>query len=206
MFKNYAIYYSWGLLSLLFLITIIGIKISLKKIYIPAIIMILFIFYFFRVPEQYYYNDKKFVFAPSFGKVMDVEATPAHYIIRTFIGLNDPHIQYVPYPGLLKKTDYRPGKFSPAFLFKKGDDNEQMIYTFMTDRGEIVVKQIAGVLARTTVDFIKPYQNYAQGDELGLIKFGSRCDIYVPRGNNLKVLVQKGDKIEGSKTPIIKFL
>ena len=204
--KNYAIQYAWGLLSLLLLLTIVGIKLSLKKIYIPVIILFCFVFYFFRVPDKKHYNDKRFVFAPSYGKVLSVDITPQHYIIKTFIALTDPHIQYVPYPGILKQMDYLPGKFNPAFLIKKGDDNEQMSYTFLTDRGEIIVKQIAGVLARTIINFINPQANVVQGDEIGLIKFGSRCEIRVPRGNNLKVLVQVGDYLEGSKTPIIQFL
>lgn len=169
-------------------------------------LVLCFLLYFFRIPSINSKKDKSVIYAPCYGRVKEITNIGDYLQIAIFINVTDPHIQYIPYDGIIKKVIYKKGEFNPAYMIKKGKYNEKMIYHIDTYRGNMIVSQIAGVIARTIVPFVKEKQIVEQNEELGLIKLGSRCDIFIPNTNPLKVLVKKGDYVKGTFTELIKFL
>jgi phosphatidylserine decarboxylase len=203
--SNYFIYYDFKKFILIMCLLLITFKIKFYKISIFIFVILLFLLFFFRVPEINMEKNDKFIYAPCYGKIKNIKKTDDFLQISTFISIFDPHIQYFPYNGYLKKIIYYPGEFNPAYMMKKGKYNEKMIYNISTNRGMIIVSQIAGVLARSIIPFIKEKTVISQHEEIGMIKFGSRCDIFIPLENKMKLLVKKGDKIKGTYTKLIEF-
>lgn len=204
--NNYAFIYELRALFIFTLMIYIFYKINYKKMIALFVILIGFLLYFFRIPKTNEKKDDKYIFAPCFGKVKEIKEIGEHLQIAIFINVTDPHIQYIPYDGVIRKKLYIKGEFNPAYMIKKGKYNEKMIYHINTRRGNIIVSQIAGVIARTIVPFVKEKQIVEQHDELGLIRLGSRCDIFIPLANPMKVLVKKGDYVKGTFSKLIEFL
>lgn len=204
--NNYTFIYEPKALFIFLLCIFIFYKLNFKKISLFFLLCICFLFYFFRIPEINKKKNDKFIFGPCYGTVKKITKTEHYTQIAIFINLTDPHIQYVPYDGVIRKILYKKGEFNPAYMIKKGKYNEKMIYHFNTRRGNIIVSQIAGVIARTIVPFVKEKQIVEQHEELGLIKLGSRCDIFIPNANPMNFLVKKGDYIRGTNTKIVEFL
>ena len=203
---NYVFQYAkkYLIISFLIIIILINFRIFLP---IPFIIMyVYFLFYFFRRPEIKIKNDRDHVYSPATGKVLKIIDMGDMYQIAIFINLWDEHIQYVPYSGYKTDELYKRGKFNPAYVFAKGKDNERLIHYFNTEKGAITVIQIAGVLARSIVSFKKPNEYVKQCEELGLIKFGSRCDIFIPKNTGAdKLLIKEGQHVNGGITKIYRF-
>jgi phosphatidylserine decarboxylase len=204
--NNYAFVYDLKKIIFIIFFIFISYKTFFYKITIFLIILLLFIFFFYRIPTINTEINNDFIHAPCYGIIKNIEKTNGFLQISTFIRLTDPHIQYVPYTGFLSNISYKPGEFNPAYMMKKGKYNEKMIYNIETTKGTILVSQIAGVIARTIVPFVKKNTVIKQNEELGLIKFGSRCDIFIPLSNPLKILVRPGDIIKGSYTKLVQFL
>lgn len=204
--NNYAFVYERLNVFILLFFIYIFFKIKFYKTMGFFISCLLFLLFFFRVPEINQIQTEKYVHAPCYGRIKEIVKTDKYLQIAIFINVTDPHIQYIPYKGYLKDILYKKGEFNPAYIMKKGKYNEKMLYYINTRRGNIIVSQIAGVLARTIVPFVKKNQVVEQNEELGLIKLGSRCDIFIPIYNNMKILVKKGDYVEGTFTKIIEFI
>ncbi len=204
--NNYCFVYDFKKVSFIIFFIFISYKTSFYKITIFLSILMIFIYFFYRIPLNNPQINKQFIYAPSYGIIKNIEKTNDFLHIVIFIRLHDPHIQYIPYSGFLTKILYKPGEFNPAYMIKKGKYNEKMIYHINTYRGNIIVSQIAGVLARSIIPFGKEKTTVKQNEELGLIKFGSRCDIFIPLSNPLKILVKSGDYVQCSYTKLIKFL
>lgn len=205
-FRNYSVVYMKKYLLILIILLIVGIKLWNRYIIIIAIIPLLFLIFFFRIPKEIAEVDGKFITAPTYGKVIKVQETNGLLQIAIFINLWDPHIQYMPYEGVILKQIYKEGQFNPSYLFAKGKDNEKLIHNISTNKGVISVVQIAGVIARTIERFVNEGQVVSQNDEIGLIRFGSRCDIFIPLDNTMEILVKEGDKVKGGITKIVKFV
>lgn len=187
------------------LLILVGFKFWFKWFMIIGVVYFLFLLYFFRQPKEIAPPDTNFVFAPCYGKVIKVQERDGLLQIATFINLWDPHIQYAPYKGYVTNQIFKKGEFNPAYIFSKGKYNERMIHNIKTDRGLISVVQIAGVIARSIEAFIGEGDQVQQNSELGLIRFGSRCDIFIPIENKFNVLVKEGDKIKGGITKLVQF-
>jgi phosphatidylserine decarboxylase len=205
-FKNYSVVYMKKYLFILIILLIVGIKFWNKYIIGIALLPLLFLIYFFRIPKHIEERNAKFATAPAYGKVIKVQEKDGLLQIAIFINLWDAHIQYMPYDGIIKKQIYKEGQFNPAYLFAKGKYNEKLIHNISTNKGMITVVQIAGVVARTIERFVQEGQAVQQNDEIGLIRFGSRCDIFIPLNNTMKVLVKEGDRVKGGITKIVEFL
>ncbi len=205
-FKNYSVVYMKKYLFILIILLIVGIKFWNKYIIGIALFPLLFLIYFFRIPKHIEERNAKFVTAPAYGKVIKVQEKDGLLQIAIFINFWDAHIQYMPYDGIIQKQIYKKGQFNPAYIFAKGKYNEKMIHNISTNKGMITVVQIAGVIARTIERFVQEGQEVQQNDEIGLIRFGSRCDIFIPLDNTMKVLVKEGDKVKGGITKIVEFL
>jgi phosphatidylserine decarboxylase len=121
-----------------------------------------------------------------------------------FLSVFDVHVQRVPVSGEISRAVYRPGKFLSADLDKASDDNERNSLLLTTPDGqEIVCVQIAGLIARRIVSHVAEGDKVTVGDTYGLIRFGSRVDIYVPAGS--RVLVEPGQRTIGGETVLAEL-
>ena len=147
---------------------------------------------FFRDPVRVSLQDARFLISPADGVVCAIETAlpPAEIrsdaLVRTrisiFMSVFDCHVNRAPYAGRISKIAYRPGKFLNADLDKASEDNERQSFTLTTAVGEITVVQIAGLIARRIVRFLDVGALVKAGTRLGLIRFGSRVDVYLPEG------------------------
>ncbi|OZM71005.1 phosphatidylserine decarboxylase family protein [Amycolatopsis antarctica] len=134
---------------------------------------------------------------------LGLPATP-RMRVSVFLSVFDVHVQRVPADGRIAKVAYRPGKFLSADLDKASEDNERNSVLLHTDDGhELVVVQIAGLVARRIVCQVAEGDTVATADTYGLIRFGSRVDLYLPEGS--RVLVAKGQRTIGGETPIAEL-
>ncbi|MBE1576595.1 phosphatidylserine decarboxylase [Amycolatopsis roodepoortensis] len=124
--------------------------------------------------------------------------------VSVFLSVFDVHVQRVPASGVIERVAYRPGKFLSADLDKASEDNERNSVLMRTDDGhELVVVQIAGLVARRILCEIREGDKVGVGATYGIIRFGSRVDLYLPPGS--KVLVSKGQRTIGGETPIAEL-
>jgi len=173
---------SWPLWLLAFLLTIIA----------------LWVAYFFRDPERNGERSEQVVIAPADGKVVLIsEVDEPTFMggraqrVSIFMNVFNVHVNRYPVSGVVKYVQYNPGKFLNAAVEKSSLENEQMSVGIETPRGRILVRQIAGLIARRIVTYSKVGEKVDQGDRMGLIRFGSRVDVFLPM--DAKVRVKIGD-------------
>ena len=163
-----------------------------------------FIFYFFRDPERVIPADPGAIVSPADGRVVVVtdeenDGRPGKRI-SVFLAIWNVHMNRSPAAGIITKMNYCPGKFSAAMRECASTDNEQNVITLATDGGEITFKQIAGLIARRVVCWKKPGDRVARGERIGLVRFGSRADLWLPRDSELQVKV--GDHVAGGSSVV----
>lgn len=158
-----------------------------------------FFLWFFRDPERAIPSDPGLIVSPADGKVTDVSPVvidgKACTRISIFLSVFDVHVNRSPVAGVIRKVEYREGKFSNAMSEASADANEQNIVTMESGDMTVVFKQIAGLLARRIVFNHKPGDTLARGQRVGLIKFGSRTDVIFPTPADLTV--KPGDRVKG---------
>lgn len=165
-----------------------------------------FIIWFFRNPERKTPADRGAVVAPADGKVIKIEEAhredlaPGTFLkISIFMNVFNVHVNRIPYSGTVKLIRYSKGRFISANLDKASALNEQNAIVIATDKGsEIITVQIAGLIARRIVCWIKEGMSVEKGERFGLIRFGSRLDVYLPPTTIIKVKI--GDKVSAGKT------
>lgn len=208
-FNSYIFIHGKNIIIILLIFFFIGKYFDSKIIMILSLIFMYLCYYFFRIPRFETRKDVNTIFATAYGKVIKVSPriinNTSYLQIAIFIGLLDPHVQYSPCQGYIKKMDYKKGEFNPAFIFKKSNYNERLIYHMDSMNGYIIFSQIAGQVARTIVSFVKPNMLLQQNQEIGLIKFGSRSDIFVPIKPNMKLYVKEGDYVNGGQSKIVSY-
>lgn len=167
------------------------------------------VIYFFRDPERVLERDPQLFYSPADGVVSDITTVPLPEIsgseflrIGIFMSVLDVHVQRSPISGVVEFVRHQAGKFHPAYDPAAPVENDQIIMGINTDQGLILVKQIAGILARKCVNFAKAGEQIQVGQRYGLIKFGSRVELYVPTGR--KVLVSVGDHVTAGITPLVE--
>ena len=171
--------------------------------------LFLFVTWFFRDPERSIPEDPKSIVSPGDGKVVEIvpEKDPlleeSYTRISIFLNVFNVHVNRVPISGKIQATRYNPGKFLNAASHKASLDNEQSAILLNNGHVTILVKQIAGLIARRIVCWAKEGDEYERGQRFGLIRFGSRVDIFVPEGTEIKVAV--GDIVSGGSS-IIGYL
>ena len=149
---------------------------------------------FFRDPDLTINADEKFILSPCNGTVMNViENENGQTEVRVFMSVANVHLQRAPISGTVKSVEHKPGKFLKAHLPQAYIENEQNIITIENENGTFIIKQIAGVLARRCVSWVKPGDVVKQGDKIGVIKFSSQVDLIMPAGYDVRVKV--GDKV-----------
>ena len=149
---------------------------------------------FFRDPNLTINADEKFILSPCNGTVMNViENENGQTEVRVFMSVANVHLQRSPISGTVKSVEHKPGKFLKAHLPEAYIENEQNVITIENENGTYIVKQIAGILARRCVAWVKPGDVVNQGDKIGVIKFSSQVDLIMPAGYDVRVKV--GDKV-----------
>jgi phosphatidylserine decarboxylase len=172
------------------------------------LVLSLFTLYFFRDPERTTPADPRLVIAPADGKIVVAGPAPAGNPlgdgasqVSIFLSVLDVHVNRAPIGGRISQVDYNEGEFLPAFDDKASLANEQNSVTIEDGGGGTVLfKQIAGLIARRIVFKKKVGDTVAAGERVGMIKFGSRVDIFLPPGVRLRV--QKGDRVVAGASPI----
>ena len=175
-----------------------------KPLFILSLILLIFTFYFFRDPERVVPIGDDILVSPADGLITNItetkEGKKTYIKVSIFLSIFNVHIQRLPISGEVTKVDYIEGKFINATLDKASDENERLKITIKNGNNLIFVTQIAGLIARRIVNYVKPNENINQGDRYGIIKFGSRVDIEFP--NNFKLLVSEGQQCIGGETII----
>ena len=179
---------------------------------IISFILTIWIYYFFRDPERFPINDENYLVSPADGVVSQITEVngPTELglekrkftRVSIFMNVFNCHVNRVPYSGKVNKIFYKPGKYINASLDKASDDNERnYIKMINSDGNELVLVQIAGIIARRIVCEIRENDEIKQGDKFGIIRFGSRVDLYF---ENYQLMVCKNQNTIGGETIIAK--
>ncbi len=166
-----------------------------------------FVFYFFRDPERVIPADPGAIVSPADGRVVVVtdedHAGVSGKRISIFLAIWNVHVNRSPAAGTITKMDYRPGKFLAAMMARASTENEQNVISLSTASGEMVFKQIAGLIARRVVCWKKTGDVVQRGERIGLVRFGSRVDLWVPR--EAEILVAVGDNVKGGSSVLARW-
>lgn len=167
----------------------------------------LFVFYFFRDPNRAIPSNPGVIVSPADGHVLEVvdeplDGNPGHRI-TIFLAIWDVHVQRAPVAGRIADVVYRPGRFYAAMRSAASRENEQNIIYIHTPQGSVVFKQIAGAIARRVICWKEEGSEIALGERVGLIRFGSRVDIWLPP--HTEVLVRRGQKVKGGESILAKW-
>jgi len=171
------------------------------------IFLALFVFYFFRDPERQAPADSNAVVAPGDGRVVVITeeafAGRPGRRISIFLSVWDVHVNRTPFAGTIRKVEYRPGRFYAAMRARASQENEQNIFHLETERGTIVFKQIAGWIARRVVSWKAPGDVVGTGERIGMIRFGSRMDVWLPL--EAEIVARKGQFVAAGSSVLARW-
>ncbi len=215
--EGYRIILTSGIICLLlwFLVYyLIDQRESIALLVVSGVLLTLFWFFivaFFREPRRVRIHDNDLVFAPCDGRVVVTEVvTESETLnremlqISIFMSITNVHMNWVPVAGEVTYFKYHPGKFLVAWHPKSSTENERTTTVVKDSEGrEVLFRQIAGLVARRIVSYMKVGSMVEQNSVSGFIKFGSRIDVLIPKDSEL--LVEIGDRVVGSQTPIARF-
>ncbi len=176
-----------------------------------SFMLYVFLLFFFRWPERALEPDHGLIYAPADGKVVVIEETEENEYFKDlrlqvsiFMSPFNVHSNRYPVSGKIKYVRYHPGSYMVAWHPKSSELNERSSIVIETIEGtEILVRQIAGAVARRIVTYAKENQDVMQGDELGFIKFGSRVDIFLPLGTEIEIPILQ--QVRANKDIIAKI-
>tara|TARA_B100000886_G_scaffold73403_1_gene47165 strand:+ start:4511 stop:5170 length:660 start_codon:yes stop_codon:yes gene_type:complete len=190
------------------IITFVFLLIS-KVLGLIGLVVTIWVFYFFRDPDRYSIQDNNYLVSPADGiisQITEIEGPKELNMesnkftrISVFMNVFDCHVNRLPVECTVKDIFYKPGKFLNASLDKASEENERNYLKILSQgNDEMALVQIAGLVARRIVVSCSKDQNYKQGDRFGLIRFGSRVDLYVP--NKFKILAKKGQAVTAGES------
>ncbi len=168
------------------------------------ILITAWVYYFFRDPERFSINDENYLVSPADGLITDISERSGPEELRlenisytrvsVFMNVFNCHVNRLPCSGKVEEIYYKPGKFLNASLDKASEENERNYFKIksISDNEEIIIVQIAGLIARRIVCDVEQGQELKQGDRIGMIRFGSRVDVYF---KNKKVLAKPGQNV-----------
>ena len=184
-----------------------------KTIGFIVILITIWVYYFFRDPERHSINDDKYLVSPADGLITNISEVSgpielnlenkSYTKISIFMNVFNCHVNRTPCSGIVEDIFYKPGKFLNASLDKASEENERNYYkikNIKTD-DEIIIVQIAGLIARRIVCEVKKEETLSQGQRIGMIRFGSRVDIYF---NNRKTLAKLGQNVIAGESLLAK--
>ena len=174
------------------------------------ILITVWVYYFFRDPERYSINDDKFLVSPADGLITDISERSGPVELRLenttytrvsiFMNVFNCHVNRIPISGRVEEIYYKPGKFLNASLDKASEENERNYFKIKTSSGEeIIIVQIAGLIAKRIVCQVEQDQELKQGERIGMIRFGSRVDIYF---KNKNILAKQGQNVVAGESLI----
>ena len=177
-----------------------------------SFIITIWVYYFFRDPERFPINDEKYLVSPADGvitQIIEVNGPKELGLeekkftrVSIFMNIFNCHVNRVPCSGILKQIFYKPGKYFNASLDKASEENERnYVKVINSNNDELILVQIAGLIARRIVCEVKENEEIKQGDKFGIIRFGSRVDLYF---DSYKLLVKQNQKTIAGKTLIAK--
>ena len=177
-----------------------------------GLVLTIWVYYFFRDPDRVIINDNNYLVSPADGEIIKVEEVDGpkelglenkkFNKISVFMNVFDCHVNRTPCAGKIEEILYKPGTFVNASLDKASEDNERNYFKIKdTDNNDIIVVQIAGLVARRIVCESSKDQELKQGDRIGMIRFGSRADVYY---ENYQPLVKVGQKAISGETLLAK--
>ena len=175
-----------------------------------SLFLFLLVLQFFRSPNRTLKADETMVYCPADGKVVVIEKVEeTEYFkdkriqVSIFMSPLNVHVNWAPIAGLVKYMKYHAGKYLVAWHPKSSTENERTTLVLENEKAAVLIRQIAGAVARRIVYYPEEGENFNQGEEIGFIKFGSRVDVFLPLGT--EILVKIDDKVSGKLTPLAKF-
>lgn len=176
-------------------------------IFIGTLALLLFLISFFRIPKRQLFAGEDSVVAPADGKVVTIEEVEAdEYFadrriqVSIFMSPLNVHVNRNPVSGDVMYSEYHKGKYLVAWHPKSSTENERHTVVYKANGKELLIKQIAGALAKRIVNYLQEGQKVKQGDEMGFIKFGSRVDVLLPLSARVKVKI--GENVQGGVTVV----
>ena len=177
-----------------------------------SLILTIWVYYFFRDPKRFPIKDENYLVSPADGLISNITEingpkelgleNKKYTRVSIFMNVFDCHVNRVPSSGKITKIYYKPGKYLNASLDKSSEENERNYVKMINSNGdELILTQIAGLIARRIVCEIKEGEEIKQGDKFGIIRFGSRVDLYF---ENYNLLVNKNQKTIAGETLIAK--
>ena len=203
----------YRMLAIAVIITMLLILIN-KILGVIGFVLTVWVYYFFRDPERYPINDDAFLVSPADGvislivnvrgpKELNME-NKEFQRVSVFMNVFNCHVNRVPVTGKIDEIFYKPGKFIDASLDKASEDNERNLIKYSNNSGKtFAIVQIAGLVARRIVCEVKEGQNLNQGDRIGIIRFGSRVDLYFD--NDYKLLAKQGQTVVAGESLLAKI-
>ena len=182
---------------------------TISFIILAAVTLLYFlVIQFFRYPQRIINKNEKMILSPADGKICEIKETvETEYLkakclqVSIFMSPTNVHINWIPVPGQVTYMKHKDGEFYAAFKDKSAEENERTVTSVkIKDGREIVMKQIAGAMARRIINYVTVGDTVDQTTELGFIRFGSRVDLYLPLDTKLNVKLK--DKVKGSQTII----
>ena len=176
------------------------------------LLITVWVYYFFRDPDRVIINDNSYLVSPADGLVTDISEINGpeelglennkYTRISIFMNVFNCHVNRTPTEGKIEEIFYKPGKFFNASLDKASKENERNYYKILSTKGEeIIIVQIAGLIARRIICEVSKHQNLKQGDRIGMIRFGSRVDIFF---KNKKILTKPGQNVVAGESLLAK--
>jgi len=166
-----------------------------------------FLLFFYRNPSRKLAaeqaNDDSLIISPADGKIIFIEATNDTKRISIFLSPLNVHVNWVPINGVIESVDHKPGKFLMAFKTESGELNERNDVLIVNKYGSVLTRQIAGLLARRIACWFARGRKVQLNEKYGMIKFGSRVDIFLPKEALLNIHI--GEKVKGGITILGKF-
>ena len=178
------------------------------------LIVTIWVYYFFRDPERYSISDDSFLVSPADGLITNISEKSGPEELRlenttytkvsVFMNVFNCHVNRVPVSGKVEEIYYKPGKFLNASLDKASEENERNYFKIKSKKNneEVVIVQIAGLIARRIVCEVEQGQELKQGDRIGMIRFGSRVDLYF---NKRKIMVKVGQNVIAGESLIAQM-
>jgi len=164
------------------------------------IIFALFCIYFFRDPSVEVTEGEDVILSPCNGTVMEITEEDGEKVVRVFLSIFSVHLQRSPVSGAVIDVTHKDGKFLAAWDPRAHIENEQNIFKIQSKDGIYTVRQIAGLVARRCVSWVKSGDTLKAGDKIGMIKFSSQVDLYMPKSAEIKI--KPGDKVKAGITII----
>lgn len=187
-------------------ITIILAALNFRTMALVSLLITVFVLFFFRNPERFTPDGPGLVISPADGEIIKIEQVHLNDLVQgeflkisIFMNVFNVHVNRIPYSGTVKRIRYSPGRFISANLDKASALNENNAVIITTDKGQdILTVQIAGLIARRIVCWLKEGMTVRRGERFGLIRFGSRLDVYLPPLICTKVKI--GDMVRAGET------